>query len=54
MALKTFIEAIRETMSEEMRREGKIEPTAAPGSGKIPDPRRFAFVRPSVVCTVPI
>ena len=30
--------------AQEMRREGKIDPAAAPGSGKIPDPRRFAFV----------
>ena len=30
--------------AQEMRREGKIVPTAAAGSGTIPDPRRFAFV----------
>ena len=30
--------------SAEMRREGKIADDAAPGSGKIPDPRRFVFV----------
>lgn len=30
--------------AQEMRREGKIDAAAAPGSGKIPDPRRFAFV----------
>ena len=30
--------------SQEMSREGKIAEDAAPGSGKIPDPRRFVFV----------
>jgi hypothetical protein len=35
--------------AQEMRREGKIDAAAAPGSGKIPDPRRFAFVE---ACTV--
>jgi hypothetical protein len=30
--------------AQEMRREGKIVETAAPGSGKVPDLRRFAFV----------
>ena len=30
--------------SEEMSREGKIAVDAAPGSGNIPDPRRFVFV----------
>jgi len=30
--------------SEEMIREGKIAEGAPPGSGKIPDPRRFVFV----------
>ena len=30
--------------AEEMAREGKIENGAPPGSGKIPDPRRFVFV----------
>jgi hypothetical protein len=30
--------------SQEMTREGKIAEEAAPGSGKIPDPRRFVFV----------
>jgi len=30
--------------SQEMSREGKIADDAAPGSGKIPDPRRFVFV----------
>ncbi len=30
--------------AQEMRREGKIVDDASPGSGKIPDPRRFVFV----------
>ena len=30
--------------SQEMTREGKIAEDAAPGSGKIPDPRRFVYV----------
>jgi hypothetical protein len=30
--------------SAEMMREGRVAPTAQPGSGKIPDPRRYAVV----------
>ena len=30
------------TTSKEMQREGRIDPAAQPGSGKIPDPRRYA------------
>ena len=28
----------------EMRREGRVDPAAAPGSGRIPDPRQYALV----------
>jgi len=31
-------------MSAEITREGRIDPASAAGSGKIPDPRRFAFL----------
>ena len=31
-------------MSEEVRREGRVTERPAPGSKKIPDPRRFAFL----------
>ena len=31
-------------MSAEITREGRIDPAAAAGSGKIPEPRRFAFL----------
>jgi hypothetical protein len=30
--------------SAEMRREGRVDPAAPPGSGKIPDPRRYATI----------
>src|SRR5207248_1831237 len=30
--------------AEELRREGKVADDAAPGSGRIPDPRQFVFV----------
>lgn len=31
-------------MSAELRREGRIDPAGQPGSAKIPDPRRFAYL----------
>lgn len=31
-------------MAAELHREGRIDPTAQPGSAKIPDPRQFAFI----------
>lgn len=31
-------------MAAEMRREGRIDPAATPGSAKIPDPRQFAYL----------
>ena len=31
-------------MSAELRREGRIDPAGRPGSAKIPDPRRFAYL----------
>jgi hypothetical protein len=31
-------------MSAELRREGRIDPAGKPGSAKIPDPRRFAYL----------
>jgi hypothetical protein len=31
-------------MAEEVRREGRVDESAAPASGKIPDPRRFVFL----------
>ena len=31
-------------MAEEVRREGRVDPSAPPASGKIPDPRRFVFL----------
>ncbi|HVL66168.1 MAG TPA: hypothetical protein VM364_02770 [Vicinamibacterales bacterium] len=31
-------------MAAELRREGRIDPAAAPGSAKIPDPRGFAYL----------
>jgi hypothetical protein len=31
-------------MAEEVRREGRVDRSAAPASGKIPDPRRFVFL----------
>jgi len=30
--------------SEELVREGRVDPAARPGSGKVPDPRRFVYV----------
>lgn len=30
--------------SEEIAREGRVDPAARPGSGKVPDPRRFVYV----------
>jgi hypothetical protein len=30
--------------SEELAREGRVDPAARPGSGKVPDPRRFVYV----------
>ncbi len=30
--------------SEELEREGRVDPAARPGSGKVPDPRRFVYV----------
>jgi hypothetical protein len=31
-------------MAEEIRREGRVDPSAPPASGKIPDPRRFVYL----------
>jgi hypothetical protein len=31
-------------MSAELRREGRIDPAAQPGSARVPDPRRFAYL----------
>lgn len=31
-------------MSAELRREGRVDPAGQPGSARIPDPRRFAYV----------
>jgi hypothetical protein len=33
-----------DVMAREIGREGKVKPTARPGSGEIPDPRRFVYV----------